>query len=42
MTDTGRNEATAEELGLAGEELRGADQLLAAGLPRIPVATPLR
>lgn len=35
MTGAGRRSAATEELGLADEELRAADQLLATGLPRI-------
>jgi uncharacterized protein (UPF0332 family) len=35
VTGEGRRSASTEELGLADEELRAADQLLATGLPRI-------
>ena len=35
MTESGRRDAVAEELGLAEEELRAADQLVASGMARI-------
>lgn len=35
MTDEGRHNLAAEELALADEEIRAADQLLATSLPRI-------
>ncbi len=35
VTEEGRTEATAAELELAGEELRAADHLIAASLPRV-------